>query len=200
MKRTLGFSTAIVLSLTACEPMNRSISSGGFDPLSAPGRERHFSTVVGPAFSAGQFVRAAMDNTAFFKNQPKGDADADKLLMRGASMKVISISDSYAKVELDSGEVGYVPTVMLENPNAVMTAPAVNPNEFQVYPPLDGYGQPLPPVVPAVAPPEGVIPTVIDPEAPPMGAPATGPAPLPPNGEELEAEKPSAEAVPKLEE
>ena len=42
-------------------------------------------------FAAGQFVRAVMDNTAFFKERPKGDADADKLLARGTSMKVISI-------------------------------------------------------------------------------------------------------------
>jgi hypothetical protein len=67
-------------------------------------------------------------------------------------------------------------------------------------------------------PPEGAIPTVIDPEAPaattpvppvapttdtfpaPAVEPKTGPAPLPPNGEELEAEKKPAEATPKLEE
>ena len=200
MKCTSAFSAAIILSLTACDTMNRPISSGDFDPLRPPGSDASLSAAVGPAFSAGQFVRASMDNTAFFKNRPKGNADADKLLMRGASMKVISISDSYAKVELDSGEVGYVPTVMLEDPNSVMTAPAVNPNEFQVYPPLNGYGQPVPSTLPAEAPPEGAIPTVIDPEAPPMVAPATEPAPLPPNGEELEAEKPNAEAVPKLEE
>lgn len=178
--------------------MNRPISSGDFDPLRPPGSDGNLSAAVAPAFSAGQFVRAAMDNTAFFKDRPKGDADADKLLLRGTSMKVIDASDSYAKVELDSGEVGYVPTVMLENPNAMMTAPAVNPNEFQVYPPLDGYGQPLPATVPAEPPPEGAIPTVIDPDAPSAVAPATGPAPLPPNGEELEAEK--TEVVPKLEE
>lgn len=200
MKCTSVFSAAIVLSLTACDTMNRPISGGDFDPLRPPGSDSNLSTAVGPAFAAGQFVRASMDNTAFFKNRPKGDADADKLLVRGTSMKVISTSDSYAKVELDSGEVGYVPTVMLEDPNAVMTAPAVNPNEFQVYPPLNGYGQPIPSTLPGEAPPEGAIPTVIDPEAPPIVAPATEPAPLPPNGEELEEEKPNAEAVPKLEE
>lgn len=153
-----------------------------------------------PAFSAGQFVRAAIDNTAFFRNRPKGEADADKLLSRGTSMKIISITDSYAKVELDSGEIGYVPSVMLEDPNAGLTAPPVNPNEFQVYPPVGGYAEPLPPAAPGEQPPEGAIPTVIDPEAPPMLDQKTEPAPLPPNGEDLEKEKAKAEAVPKLEE
>lgn len=206
MKYISAFSAVIGLSLTACDTMTRPISSGGFDPLSAPGGGSNLSSAVGSEFSAGQFVRAALDNTAFFKNRPKGDADADKLLSRGTSMKVVSVSDSYAKVELDSGEVGYVPTVMLEEPNATMTAPAVNPNEFQVYPPMGGtYGAPLPPVAPGEQPPEGAIPTIIDPEAPSVVPPAEVPpapresAPLPPNDEELKEATPNVEAVPKLE-
>ena len=140
------------------------------------------------------------------------------VVARGTSMKVISTTDSYVKVELDSGEVGFVPAVMLENPNAAATygtGVPLNPNEFQVYPPVGGYGEPLPPVDPAGAPPEGAIPTVIDPEAPatnvpippvtpttdtfpvPPVEPKTEPAPLPPNGEE---ESSPAEAAPKLEE
>jgi hypothetical protein len=83
-------------------------------------------------------------------------------------MKVISTSDSYVKVELDSGEVGFVPSVMLEDPNAATQTPTTAPGEYQIYPPLpgNGFGQPLPVVEPAGPPPEGAIPTVIDPEAP----------------------------------
>ena len=72
------------------------------------------SSIETEGFSAGQFVRACVDNTAFYLKRPKGDADADKLLRRGASMKVISASGDYLKVELDSGEVGFVPPVMVE--------------------------------------------------------------------------------------
>jgi hypothetical protein len=219
MKRILVIPAVIVLGLTACDTMNRPISSGDFDPLRPPGSNSTLSTATGPSFKAGQFVRATMDSTAFFKTRPKGDGDADKLLPRGTSMKVISTSDSYVKVELDSGEVGFVPAIMLEDPNAAANAPAANPNEFQVYPPLGGYGQPLPTVPTGEMPPEGAIPTVIDPEAPatttpvppvapttdtfpaPAVEPKTGPAPLPPNGEEeKEAEKKPAEETPKLEE
>lgn len=117
-----------------------------------------------------------MDNTAFFKVRPKGDADPDKLLKHNTSMKVITSSESYVKVELDSGEVGFVPTVMLENPNAPVVPPMTGAGQYQVYPPLPGggmtgVGEPLPAFDPKGLPPEGAIPTVIDPEAPSNNAP-----------------------------
>ena len=214
MKCTLVFPAVIVLGLAACDTMNRPISSGDFDPLRPPGSGNEPSGAEVAVFTAGQFVRAAMENTAFFKNRPKGDGDADRLLARGTSMKVVSHAGSYVKVELDSGEVGFVTAVMLEDPSASQATTPVNPGEFQVYPPLGGaYGEPIPPVDPAALPPEGAIPTVIDPEAPSTVAPTpeamppaesspapvepqAGPAPLPPNGEELDG----AEASPKLEE
>lgn len=124
-----------------------------------------------------------MDNTAFFKNRPKGDGDADKLLKRGTSMKVISTSSSYVKVELDSGEIGFVPAIMLEDPNAVASSSSTRPGEYQVYPPLPGSGpgEPLPIITPAELPPEGAIPTVIDPDAPSTNSPV--PTVTPPSGD-----------------
>lgn len=190
MKATFAFSAAIGLSLVACDTMNRPLTSGDFDPLRAPGNMAANKTNPGVVFTAGQFVRATMDNTAFFKSRPKGEMDADKLLTRGTSMKVISHNDSYVKVELDSGEIGFVPTVMLEDPNAAPAVSVPRPGEFQVYPPL-GSSQAPPPVLPAEKPPEGAIPTVIDPEAPALVPPSVAPSmpkpehtPLPPNGEE----------------
>ena len=178
MKCLLATAAVISLSLTACETMNQPVTRGNFDPLQAPGTNQASVEVTSTTFTAGRFVRAIMDNTAFFKARPKADADADKLLPRGTSMKVISSSDSYVKVELDSGEVGWVPSVMLEDPSAAAPSAdsfsATNPGEIQVYPPVGGYGSALPPVNPAELPPEGAIPTVIDPDAP-----AT-PAPVPP--------------------
>lgn len=221
MKLLPAYTAVITLGVVACDTMNQPISSGDFDPLRPPGSTSGASLASGPTFKAGQFVRAMMDNTAFFKNRPKGDVDADKLLLRGTSMKVISTVDSYIKVELDSGEVGFVPAIMVEDPSAA-TAPGmqpVNPGEFQVYPPVGGYGEPLPTIPSGEMPPEGAIPTVIDPEAPATNTPVppvapttdtfpapvepkTGPTPLPPNGEDVKAEadpKPD-EASPKLEE
>ena len=165
--------------------MNAPISSSDFNPLLPPGSGVKMSD--GPAaFKPGEHVRATMDNTAFFKNLPKGDADADKTLIRDTNMKVIRVAGSYLQVELDSsGEIGYVPAVMVEDRNARPAPPVGSPGEMQVYPPLPGSGPaiPLPAIDPAGQPPEGAIPTVIDPEAP--SAPAAGAAVKPPPPAEL---------------
>jgi len=202
MKIIPALSAIAALSLVACDSMSGPISSGDFDPLRPPGGNVGPGVKSIPSFKSGQFVRAAMDNSAFFKVRPKGDADADKLLLRGTSMKVISYSGSYVKVELDSGEIGFVPSVMLEDPSAVVPAPLMSSGEYQIYPPMPGAGMggPLPIIDPAGLPPEGAIPTVIDPDAaashapvPPL-SPTTGTfatpvkpkvesVPLPPNGE-----------------
>ncbi len=214
MNCTPALAAIAALGLVACETMNAPITSGDFDPLRPPGSNVSSTVSATPAFSAGQFVRATMDSTAFFKSRPNGDADADKLLKRGTSMKVVSTTGSYVKVELDSGEIGFVPTVMVEDPNAVPQM-ATNPGEFQVYPPLTtGIGEPLPIIDPAGLPPDGAIPTVIDPDAPAIQMPVP-PAttlspdqfatpvppveskPLPPNGEELEAMKKAQEEAAK---
>ena len=155
-----------VLGLTACGTSDGPIGFGGADPLRAPGAETT-PTLANPDFRAGEFVRAIVDNTAFFSKRPKGDSDADKVLPRGTSMKVVSNADSYLKVELDSGEIGYVPSVMVEgSAETSASLPPTNPNEIQLYPPLPGSTQPLPQVAPGEQPPAGSIPTVIDPDAP----------------------------------
>lgn len=214
MKCIPALSAIAALSLVACDTMTGPITSGDFDPLRPPGGNIGSSVNTTTAFKAGQFVRASMNNTAFFKTKPKGDADADKLLIQGTSMKVISTSGSYVKVELDSGEVGFVPSVMLEDPNAASATQATNPGEYQVYPPLPGtgIGEPLPPLDPTGLPPDGAIPTVIDPDAPSTApvpsvtpntetfpAPVEPKVPLPPNGEELEAQGNTPPVEPKVE-
>ena len=209
MKCIPALSAIASLGLVACDTFNAPLSSSGnYDPLSAPGSGLTINTKVTPTFRAGQFVRASIVNTAFFKVRPNGDADADKLLPKGTSMKVISYSGSYLKVELDSGDIGFVPSVMLEDPNAAPVMPLPGTNEYQVYPPIYGSSaiEPLPVIDPAGLPPEGAIPTVIDPEAananapvPPVTptsgftTPPEGGVPLPPNEEDLKKTEPKAE-------
>ncbi|MEX1048589.1 MAG: hypothetical protein WED15_03610 [Akkermansiaceae bacterium] len=181
MKKCIpAFSALALFGLAACDTMTGPLTgSGDFDPLRSPGSTTKVDPLVGATFSAGKFVQAAMDNTAFFRARPRGDADADKLLTRGTSMKVVSTSGSYIKVELDSGEVGFVPAVMLD---AFHSSPGLdiiegNPGEYQIYPPLGDFSGALPPIDPSGLPPAGSIPQVIDPEAPvPEGS-----LPLPPN-------------------
>lgn len=174
MKCILPICAIATLSLAACNTGSSPITRGGYDPLLTAGSSNTPSSNAEITFSPGQFVRAAMDNAAFFKALPNGTVDADKLLSRGTSMKVISNNDSYLKVELDSGEIGFVPTVMLEDPNAAPQTLSANPGEYQIYPPLTGNGlnPQLPVTVPTTLPPEGAIPTAIDPDAPAPTAPS----------------------------
>lgn len=201
----------LCLALASCDTFNQPINGTNFDPLRPPGSDLNQPSLATPGYRAGQFVRASLPNTAFYKDRPQDGSNADQLLVQGTSMKVISSDNSYLKVELDSGEVGYVPMVMVEDPNATADQPFMNPNEYQVYPPLGGYGEPLPPIDPSDLPPEGAIPTVIDPDAPAPDVPVSpvtppgeeftappadatpGPAPLPPNDEDLKAMREAAE-------
>jgi hypothetical protein len=177
-------SCALVLS--SCET-GEVVTQGEFDPLVAPGANRSaVSTRSG--YKPGAFVRTNMDNVAFFTNKPKGDASADKTLAGNTEMKVIADDGSYVKVELNSGEVGYVPTVQVTDQSSSL-APLSSGNEIQLYPPPPGS---VPPVVDPNAPP---TPSVIDPDAPvvvpevtpaPADAPVVPPSeptPLPPGNE-----------------
>ncbi|MGA0845737.1 MAG: hypothetical protein ACO3RV_04285 [Luteolibacter sp.] len=136
--------------------MNGPMQQGMFDPLQAPGSSQAGAVLVKSPFESGSFVSAMIDNTAFFNKRPSGDAEADQLLPRGTSMKVISGDSSHIKVELDSGEVGWVPTMMVEDPSRANVMPiddfaTQNPNEVQIYPapitddPIQGGAIPIPP-------------------------------------------------------
>lgn len=183
------------LAMAACESMNAPLtSSGDFDPLSpAGGVVRSGGATSGTTFKPGQFVHAMIDNTAFFTKRPKGDADADKLLARNTQMKVVSSDSSYVKVELDSGEVGFVPSVMVVDPN---TAAAEN-SAAGLYLPLPPGGavEPLPNLTPSNMPPDG-IPPIIDPSAPIPGDPGAVPVPPPADGATTPVPAPSTPAAP----
>ena len=157
--------------------MNRPISSGDFDPLRPPGSGNEPSSAEVAVFTAGQFVRAAMDNTAFFKNRPKGDGDADRLLARGTSMKVVSHS-----WQLREGGVGQrgsrVCSCRHAGGSECLTRPpprSIPANSRFIrrweVPTANRFRQWIPPALP----PEGAIPTVIDPEAPSTVAPMPRP-------------------------
>ena len=163
--------------------MNAPISNSGFDPLLTPGAGGR-GPESPPAFKARDLARAVMDNTFFFKQLPKGEAEADNTLLRGTGMKVIRVAGSYLQVELDvTGEVGYVPAVMVENASIPVPGTPPGPGQTQVYPPLPGGPgnvNPIPPFDPRGQPPDGAIPTVIEPPTTPVPAPGAVPPPVPP--------------------
>lgn len=207
MKYIPALSLSVAFALVSCETMNRPLtSSGSFDPLAAAGGGGStVNTVSAQSFKPGQFVRSSIDTTAFFTKRPKGDADADKILPRDTQMKIISSDSSYVKVELDSGEIGFVPSVMVYDPNA--PAAGLPEGNYTVYPPAGDA--PIPVFDASGLPPAGSVPPVIDPNTPPFdpnapGATAPVPAPgtpatpaaapeLPPGIDDVTPSKPAGE-------
>ena len=132
----------IALVVGACQPIQQ--GGGGNDPK--------------PVLRAGHFARTLIDNTSFFRQIPLTGGQADLLLQRHTTMRVIQTDPGYCKVELDSGEIGFVMTAMLE------PIPVKQP-ERPVEHPIDGptiiEPDPTPPTGPGVP---DLLPPTIDPE------------------------------------
>lgn len=183
MKRICLFPCAVALILSACNSGQPLQSGSDFDPLVAPGMNRSgLATAKANGMKKGTFVHTIMDNAAFFKQRPKGNADADRLLKSNTEMKVISDDQSYVKVELNSGEIGFVPTVQVSDETAAAPMPSVmpitSPGAVQVYPRMPGGPLPSGPV-------QGIndvptIPPVIEPDATPAPSKVPDLPPAPP--------------------
>lgn len=181
--------------------MNSPISSSEFDPLAAPGSSFGAAQASTVSFRPGQYVQTSMANAGFYRTRPRGNADADRLLGRNTRLKVVSSDSSYVRVELDSGEVGFVPAVMVEDPSAPADDLAPDSgNEFQVYPPVDlppGI-DPLPFNDPDGLPPDSSVPSLMNleiPAPPEPGATPVGDDELPPSspGSDDDDDEPEAD-------
>ena len=178
---------ALAACLSACsslDRLNRPIGEGGeTNPLNAPRSNRLKQANGLASFTPGQFVKAIMDNAAFFSKRPSGAADADKLLKINTPMKVIADDGTYVKVELEGGEVGYVPSVMVFDPNAPMAGLPGAPGNVQSLPPAPvsplptGSGDSVPIIAPGEGPPIDSVPAVIDPTAPSTSSAVPPPPP-----------------------
>lgn len=161
-------------ALVSCEDFSKPMKSSSFDPLAPPGSMVDTNTSSVPEFSPGQFVSAAVNNTAFYNEKPEDNEDADQLIDEGTQMKIVEVDSNHLKVELDSGAVGWVPQVMVMSGTSVDEMVPVD-GVYQVYPPLPDGGpiEPLPLIDADGLPPEGALPAIIDPDAPIEGAPPT---------------------------
>lgn len=106
-------------------------------------------------------------------------------------MKVISDDGSFIKAELDSGEVGFVPSVMVMGKD--QEAAQYSGSEYQVYPPIDGV-VPLEGEVP-IDSDVPIVPPIIDPDAPAELPPLPDDAPTPGLGAEPALPDPVTEAA-----
>lgn len=172
MKAKLLLAAPFALVLTACDPTGSTLDTTGIDPLRPPAGNVD-TTDYGTLPRPGEFVSAAINNTAFYKAKPKEDQAADKLLAQGTPMKIVSLSGSYTKVELDSGEVGFVPTAMISTGEGELSpldggvepqVPIINLDSEVPLPVLDPST--APPVAPGGLPPVNPEPPISSPEKP----------------------------------
>lgn len=176
----LGGLSLILASCGSMKSVNQPIDSESrFDPLSTPGARTRKATnnvtPTSPSYKRGQWVETSMANATFFRTLPKGNARADKVLPAGTPLKVVSNKGTYVKVELDSGDIGYIPEIMVaERPSSsqvpVTSPEAPIPTLGTVPPPIDPGDNSStiapPPEVPGTIPTVPDIPALPDPDAP----------------------------------
>lgn len=163
---------SIALGLMSCnvlQTIQRPISNGGsFNPLMAPVNQSSsqvLEVTTTEDFTPGQWIETSMPNTTFFTEIPKADATADKVLQVGSSMKYISSKESYVRVELDSGDLGYIPKFMVDERSATPSLPNIPAPITPAAPPIPDKGE-FVPVAPGQGP-SSTLPEVSGTLAPP---------------------------------
>jgi hypothetical protein len=125
-------SALIWCSLVSCNNDYRPSSGGrGWSgpPRAIPADELD---AYGPDFTPGSYLQTINPSSPFFMSFPRIEDQPHKLLPDFTEVKVVSLKGSYAKVEVvHSGEVGYVPSIMLgekRSPNRGSLTPTTNDN------------------------------------------------------------------------
>jgi len=125
-------SALIWCSLVSCNNDHRPSSGGrGWSgpPRAIPADELD---AYGPDFTPGSYLQTINPSSPFFMSFPRIEDQPYKLLPDSTEVKVVSLKGSYAKVEVvRSGEVGYVPSIMLgekRSPNRGSLTPTTNDN------------------------------------------------------------------------
>lgn len=115
---------------------------GSFDPLDSPGSGRSAQVEdTGPRYQPGQWLETSMPNTAFFLKVPRGNEQPSRTLVSSTPLRVIATEGTYVKVELENGEIGYVPSIMVgekPSPNEIPIVPVAPDSLLQ--PPTVGPG------------------------------------------------------------
>lgn len=164
---SLCLSGVAVIGLSSCGNFNKPIDSS-FNPLDSPGsaRDAEVVDVSGPAYTPGQWLETTIPSTAFFSSLPGGNDQPSQVLPAGTVLKVISTEGTYVRVELESGDVGYVPSIMVAERPADGGVPIVPVGPDGVVPPnVPGISGPAPDpeVEPLDVQPADGGPGVIDP-------------------------------------
>ncbi|MDP7657348.1 MAG: SH3 domain-containing protein, partial [Roseibacillus sp.] len=134
----------------------------------------------GPRYAPGSYVEVTDANAGLYRRFPKGDMQPSTKLVPGTQLKVLSEKGSYVRVETESGQIGYVPAIMVRDRMADSTLVPLEGTALPLAPVDSTDLENLPPLPPA-DPSSFVAP---EPEVPPIsversGTPAPAPAPAP---------------------
>jgi hypothetical protein len=170
---TLLALASVSVALVSCDSFNKPLGGGdGYNPLDGPGGQTAAQEdPYGPAFTPGTFLQTVSPNTALFNKFPKESDQPNKTLPDYTDVKVISTKGSYVKVEVvDTGEVGFVPSVMLGEKRSANEIPVTpGAGDIPVTPGMAPEPE-VPSDVPAVAPEPEIPglepPQVVDPTQP----------------------------------
>jgi hypothetical protein len=175
-----------VVSLSSCGNFATSLNSQNFDPdlnpLDSPGsRNRNDLIDSDPQFAPGSWVEVTDPNAAIYRRVPRDNEQPDYSLRPGTPLKIIGGQGTYVKVETESGQIGYVPAIMVGTKPTGNDLPLVSPepNDFpSSIDPIDPINptESVPPIgsetldpLPSLPPVEGDAPFVApEPEVPPI--------------------------------
>ena len=95
-------------------------SNGNYDssmsPLDSPGSQRRGAADEDSSgFAPGSYVEVTDVNAGLYFRFPGADRQPDETLALGTPLKVINERGSYLRVETASGQIGFVPTIMVSN-------------------------------------------------------------------------------------
>lgn len=117
----------IALSLCTCALYNCSSFkkplNGDFDPLRSPlsgikrgvakTKDIFSNSASAQLFAPGSMVETSMPGAGFFNKYPRFRGKPSRILPVATTAKILDYKGQYAKVGLDSGDVGYIQKIML---------------------------------------------------------------------------------------
>ena len=82
--------------------------------------------MYGPEIIPGRYLQTISPSSVFFNHYPSIEDRPDRILPSYTDVKVVSVKGSYVKVELiNTGAVGYVPSMMLGEKRALRNTPVI---------------------------------------------------------------------------
>ena len=127
----------LLWSLWGCSEIYQPTGGTRYDAFGNTGMNPTQNTqALGPELTPGRYLQTISNSTAFFVNYPGIEDRPNQILSDYVDVKVVSTKGPYVKVEVvNTGEVGYVPSIMLGEKRSRVDIPATpRDNDVDVAP------------------------------------------------------------------